>query len=117
MKKSSSVIGQENSRPATFADRLLFVIWLAGKELGVENVGQFADAIDKNPTQLSRWIKEDPRPSWDSIKRIADAVSVDAVWLDTPERPGTTEPPDFAKWFAAKLRREQPESRRKKRGG
>jgi transcriptional regulator with XRE-family HTH domain len=111
VKKVSGSERQQKS-PSQFGERLLFVIWLAGKILGVENAKQFAEAIGKGQSQLSRWVKEDPRPEWTTIKRIADSVSVDPLWLDEPSRPGAVEPADFAQWLDARRTRTSPKSRK-----
>lgn len=100
--------GRSGKPPAsTLGERLLFAVWLGGKILGAENSKQFADAIGKGAPQLSKWVKEEPRPSWENVKLIADAVGIDAGWLDDPTRAGTVEPPDFAQWFAARKDREK----------
>lgn len=112
--RKSSESADKRIRLPSLRERLLFVIWLAGRELGVDSQQSFAQAIDKDPTQLSQWVREEKRPSWDSIKRVADAVSVDAEWLDDPTRQGAAEPPDFQKWFVSRLKRESEE--RRKRG-
>ncbi len=104
MTKLSVHAGQSHDR-SSFGDRLLFVIWLAGKVLGVDNGKQFAAAIGKGPSQLSRWLNEDPRPNWETIKAIADSVKISAVWLDDPSRADATEPPDFAEWLRARRQR------------
>jgi len=116
VKKDSVHHPQQNGQ-ATFGERLLFVIWLSGKVLGVENAQQFAKAVGKGASQLSRWVREDPRPNWDSIKRVADAVGVDALWLDEPGRKGAVEPPDFPEWLAARRLRAQPKGKRRASGG
>jgi transcriptional regulator with XRE-family HTH domain len=106
VSKSSGRERTKKERPPTLRERLLFVVWLAGREVGTDGSGDFAQAIGKDPTQLSRWVKERERPSWDSIKRLADAVGIDAVWLDEPTRSGAVEPPDFPRWYASRLKRE-----------
>lgn len=111
VKKTSGQETQQN-RPSAFGERLLFVIWLAGKVLGVENSKQFAAAVGKGPSQLSRWVREDPRPGWETIKSLADAVSIDPLWLDEPTRQGAREPADFPQWLQARRQREHPQRRR-----
>ena len=106
MKQSSGPERKETGQ-STFGERLLFVIWLGGRVLGVENNKQFAEAIDKGAAQLSKWVREEPRPSWENIKTIAGAVGVEAAWLDDPARAAGSEPPDFAEWLAARREREK----------
>lgn len=95
MKRSSS--RDEKSSSDDLGERLLFAVWLGGKILGTTNSKQFAEVIGKGAAQLSKWIQGKPRPSWESIKLVADAVQIDAVWLDEPQRPGAIEPPDYAR--------------------
>lgn len=118
MRKISGLEEKQDGRPvvkSTFRDRLFFVIWYAGRELGTENMKQFGEAIGKKGTQLSKWAKEEPRPSWESIKAIADVVHLSAAWLDDPDRLEAQEPPEFAGWLAARRQREQREQREKRR--
>jgi transcriptional regulator with XRE-family HTH domain len=109
MTQSSSRGRQAQS--STLRERLLFVVWLGGKILGAENSKQFAEVIGKGAPQLSKWINEDPRPSWENIKLIADAVRIDPVWLDAPTRENAVEPTDFAQWIGARREREGKKSR------
>jgi transcriptional regulator with XRE-family HTH domain len=102
--QSSIQVSQKES-PSSFGERLGFVIWLAGKVLGVDSGKQFAQAIGKRSSQLSRWLKEDPRPEWATIKRMADAVGVSPMWLDEPTANGAVEPDDFPEWLVARRRR------------
>jgi transcriptional regulator with XRE-family HTH domain len=114
--KFSIPLTQENE-PPSFGERLTFAIWLAGKVLGVENSEQFARAAKKGPSQLSKWAREDPRPNWDSIKALAEAVQIDPVWLDDSTRPNAIEPPDFPQWIAARRQRaQQTRPKRRARG-
>ena len=114
--KFSIPVTQENE-PPSFGERLTFAIWLAGKVLGVENSEQFARAAQKGPSQLSKWIREDPRPNWESINALAKAVQIDPVWLDDPTRPNAIEPLDFPQWIAARrLRAHQTRPKRRARG-
>lgn len=105
----------KQSDPATLSERLLFAIWLAGKTLGVQNAKQFAEAIGKGAPLLSKWVSGEKRPSWGSLKTVADAVGIDAGWLDDPTRNGAVEPADFAQWLGARRAREK-RTRRKGRG-
>lgn len=93
-------------------ERLLFVIWLSGKVLGADDSKSFAAAIGKGPTQLSRWVSEKSRPEWDTVKKIAQAVGISAMWLDDPSHPDAIEPPDFATWIIPR-RAKQKAARRK----
>lgn len=102
-EKSSS--DNQDDSPSTIGERLLFCTWLSAKVLGTESQREFARAIGKGGTQLSKWIAEDPRPSWDSIKAIADALGINAAWLDEPGRGGDV-PRDFPEWLAARRRRQ-----------
>jgi transcriptional regulator with XRE-family HTH domain len=104
--------GRQSERPATFGERLLFAIWLGGKVLGTDNTKEFAEAIGKNGSQVSKWIAEDPRPGWDSIKAVATAVGIDPAWLDDPQAQRAEVPADFPQWIAARRERER-QSRRK----
>lgn len=113
MKRLSSQ--PERAELSELGERLLFAVWLAGKILGAQNAKQFAEVIDKGAAQLSKWIQGTQRPSWESIKLVADAVQIDPVWLDDPTRPGAVEPPDFDQWFAARRAREKPPAKRKAR--
>lgn len=97
---------RDDEQLSAFGERLLFAIWLAGKVLGVENAKDFAEAIGKDASQLSRWMKESPRPSWGTIKKIADSLGINAQWLDEPTREGASVPDDFPVWLAARRRRE-----------
>lgn len=108
----SSKSSSKRISPPSLRDRLLFVIWLAGRELGVENAKQFAEAIDKDPTQLSQWVREEKRPSWASIKKVADAVGVSPLWLDEPTREGAVEPEDFQRWLISRRKREADQDKR-----
>jgi transcriptional regulator with XRE-family HTH domain len=105
MKRISSQ--GEKPAPSELGERLLFTVWLAGKILGAQNAKQFAEVIGKGAAQLSKWVQGKPRPSWESIKLVADSVGIDPVWLDDPTRAGAAEPADFAQWLAAKRGREQ----------
>lgn len=108
---------QSSGRPkkgdeSTLSERLLFAVWLSGKILGTENSKQFAAQIQKGASQLSKWVNESPRPSWENIKLIADAVRISAVWLDDPSRSGAQEPDEFPEWLASRRRRQQPKRSR-----
>lgn len=107
MQHSSGTRRPSSPPPPSFGDRLTFAIWLAGKVLGVDNAKQFSLAIDKDAAQLSKWVREDPRPGWTNIKAVADAVGIDPLWLDDPSRDGVKEPPDFAQWWAARVERQK----------
>jgi hypothetical protein len=110
VKKESG--DQEKQKiPSTFRERMLFVIWLAGKVLGTDNSQQFARALRKGASQLSKWVNENPRPEWESIKKIADTVRVDPMWLDDPIRPGAHVPPDFEEWLTARRERQAAEAK------
>lgn len=99
MTTSLGVSDQQNDQPSTFGERLAFAIWLAGKVLGVENAKDFAGVLGKGQPQLSRWLREDPRPAWPTIKQIAEAVDISALWLDDPTARGAIEPEDFGQWL------------------
>lgn len=111
--KTYKLADKENEPLSTMGDRLLFTIWLAGKVLGVDSAKDFADAIGKGATQVSNWVKGQKRPEWDTIKRIADAVGINAVWLDDPTRSEAVEPPDFAEWIRPRREREKLKARRR----
>lgn len=114
MKKVSGVKGKHD-QPPTFRERMLFAIWLAGKVLGVENSKQFAKAIGKGASQLSKWVNSNPRPALESIKLIATAVGISAAWLDDPKQPDAREPADFPVWLAARRAFEQEEAAKPRR--
>lgn len=118
MKKVSGA-QEHNANPSTFRERLLFVIWLSGKVLGVENATQFAQAIGKGASQLSKWVNENPRPEWGSIRSIAEVVGISAAWLDDPMQRDAVEPAEFPEWLAARHSREAAaaKARRRKSGG
>lgn len=83
----------------TFGDRLRFVVWLAALNLGVESGQELAAAMGTAKNQVSKWLNEKPRPSWDSIKLIAKTVGIDAAWLDDPALPGAQEPTLWGEWW------------------
>jgi transcriptional regulator with XRE-family HTH domain len=97
--------GRNAAAPATFGDRLKFVIWLAAYRLGVDSGKELAEAIGVGGTQLSKWANENPCPSFPSIRKVAEAVGVSASWLDDPRAPDAREPEMFAEWWAARQRR------------
>jgi transcriptional regulator with XRE-family HTH domain len=103
--KKLSDVDEKEKAPSTFGERLLFAIWLSAKTLGTDNSKQFARAIGKGAPQLSKWVNEKPRPEWPSIKKIADAVGIDPLWLDEPTREGAKEPDDFPAWLRARRKR------------
>ena len=116
--QSSSSDGKQLA-PSTLSERLLFAVWLAGKTLGAQNGKQFAEEIGKGAPLLSRWITGEKRPNWDSLKTVADAVGISAIWLDDPTRPEAVEPPDFGQWLIARRARERRlrEKTKRKRSG
>lgn len=86
-------------REPTFGDRLRFVVWLSAYTVGAESGKELAAVLGKGDNSISKWVKEKPRPSWESIKLIADTVGVDAVWLDDPTRSGAREPEQWPQWW------------------
>jgi transcriptional regulator with XRE-family HTH domain len=105
--KHSSVPTKSSPGGSLFGERLRFVIWLAALRLGVESGKELAAAIGKRQGQLSSWIKEDPRPSFENIRLIAETVGISAAWLDNPEAAEAAgkEPELFAEWLAKRRAR------------
>jgi len=100
---------------AQFGDRLRFVVWLSAQTLGVDSGKELAAVLKKGSGQLSSWVNEKPRPSWDNIRLIADTVGVNARWLDDPMSKDAVEPELFAAWWkprAEKLLAAEPQRRR-----
>lgn len=83
----------------TIGDRLRFVAWFAALKLGVDSGQELAALLGGAKNQFSKWVNENPRPSWESIKRIATTVGINAAWLDDPSLPGAVEPEDWAEWW------------------
>ena len=88
-----------------FGDRLRFVVWLSSYTIGVDSGKELAAALGKGENSISKWVNEKPRPSWESIKLIADTVGVDAVWLDDPSRLGAREPEQWPQWWGSRHER------------
>ena len=69
--------------------------------------------LGKGTGQLSSWANENPKPSFENIRLIAETVGVSAAWLDDPtsrEAEGK-EPELFAQWLAARRSREKERKR------
>lgn len=96
--------GTSNGPPSTYGERLRFVMWLAELELGVSSGKDFALAAGKRENQISRWLKEDPKPGWEITKGLAILAGVSPAWLDDPLTPGATEPELFGRWLDARRR-------------
>lgn len=103
--------GPSKSRePAShFSERLKFVIWLAGLRLGVESGKELAAVLGKGTGQLSSWANENPKPSFDNIRLIAETVGVSATWLDDPAAKDAEgkEPELFAEWLQKRRARDR----------
>ena len=112
MMKVSSPKKQKRS-VSTFGDRLRFVIWLSAYNLGTESGKELAQVIGKRPDQLSKWLKEDPRPEWDNIRLIAETVGVSALWLDQPESVEAIEPEMWGEWYAKRQARHAVQERKR----
>ena len=114
MPKFSAGTTKPRDQGSQFGERLRFVVWLAALRLGIESGKDLAAALDKRPGQLSSWIKEDPRPSFDNIRLIAETVGVSAAWLDNPLSPDAEgkEPEKFAEWLAARRARSKHQRKR-----
>ncbi len=110
--KSFTTSGRTTAAEATFGDRLRFVVWLSALRLGVASGKELAEAIGSGPSQLSKWIAENPRPEFNSVRRIAEKVGVSALWLDDPSAPDAREPELFAEWWAARQRHEADQRKR-----
>ena len=95
------------SQESNFPERLRFVIWLAALRRGFDSGKDLAKAIGKGPTQLSQWAKA--KPTFASIRLLAEAVGVSPSWLDDPASPDAREPDLFPEWLAA---RQKPKRRR-----
>lgn len=102
---------------SSFGERLRFVIWLAALRLGVESGKDLADVLGKGSGQLSSWANENPRPSYDNIKLIAEKVGVSAAWLDDPSAKESEgrEPELFAEWLAKRRARERDREKHRRR--
>lgn len=77
-------------------------MWWAGQSLGVWNGKEFALVMGKQDTQISRWLREDPKPTWEIIKEFAVRVGVSPTWLDDPKTPGAKPPELFEQWLRAR---------------
>lgn len=111
--KVSSAEKQKNHSDSTFGDRLRFVIWLSAYNLGTESGKELASVIGKRPDQLSKWVKEDPRPEFGNIRLIAEAVGVNALWLDNPAATNAVEPEMWSEWYAQRLARRAAQKRKR----
>ncbi len=100
MRKETSPGKQNEPQPPPFGERLKFVIWLSAFRLGLDSAKDLAEVLGKRPDQLSRWVKEDPRPSYDTIKLIAEKVEISAPWLDDPKSPDAREPELWKEWWS-----------------
>lgn len=83
--------------PATYAERLAFVVWYAVLKTGIDGATKLSEAIGKRANTLSKWAAE--QPSFDLSALVADAVGVNALWLHDPARPGAEEPELFREWL------------------
>lgn len=88
---------------ADFAERLRFVIWLSALRRGFDSGKDLAGAIGKGPTQLSQWLKK--KPTYATIRLLAEAVEVSPSWLDDPSSPDAREPELFKEWHRARVER------------
>jgi hypothetical protein len=96
--------GQDKSAEPAFGDRLRFAMWLSAMQLGTWNAKEFAAAVGRQETQISRWAREDPKPGWDVIKDLAVRVRISPTWLDDPSTPGAMPPEMFDQWLDARRR-------------
>lgn len=113
MAKLSSGTTKRPEPGSQFGERLRFVIWFSALRLGLESGKDLAAVIGKRPGQLSGWANEDPKPSFENIRLIAETVGVSAAWLDDPtsrEAEGK-EPELFAEWLAKRRAREKQRKR------
>lgn len=94
--------------PPGFGDRLRFVIWLSALRLGTDSAKELSAVLGKGSNQLSKWVMENPKPSYATTKRIAEAVGVSPSWLDDPASSDAREPELFAQWWAARQERAKP---------
>lgn len=113
MAKSSSASAQSREPASEFGERLRFVIWFAGLQLGVESGKDLAAVLGKGSGQLSSWVNESPRPSFENIRLIAETVGVSPAWLDNPTSRDAEgkEPELFAAWLAKRRAREKQRKR------
>lgn len=102
MTQESSGDQQSTRLESTIGDRLRFVIWFAALRLGAWTSKEFAAAVGKAESQLSRWVRDAPRPDWSNTKDIAGKVGVSAAWLDDPASPDAQEPELFQPWLRAR---------------
>lgn len=79
-------------------------MWWSALKLGTWTGKEFALKVGKLETQISGWVREDPKPGWEIIKLIAGAVDVSPAWLDDPRTAGAEEPELFAEWLTARRR-------------
>lgn len=107
MTRNRSGATRQHDPASLFGERLKFVIWLSALRLGVESGKDLAAVIGKGSGQLSSWANENPRPSFDNIRLIADTVGVSAAWLDNPASLDAAgkEPELFAEWLAKRRAR------------
>ena len=103
---------RKQNHPASFGDRLRFVIWLSALRLGTDSAKELSEVLGKGKNQLSKWVAENPKPGFPTIKRIADVVGVSPSWLDDPTSSDAREPEFFAEWYAARLERQRAGARK-----
>jgi len=101
-----NISAQQAKQPTpSFGDRLRFAVWLSGKTLGVDSAKELAGVLGKGGGQLSSWVNENPRPSWENIKLIGEMIGVNPTWLDDPSSKDAKEPTDWAGWWEPRAKK------------